>query len=158
MLIERTNATEPASSLNNLNTGGRFKETFQDILNRTLNNKSNSRPPKIELTGILIPCFQEIRGQVYRFKLGTDSNEYFLSMNTGLTQVAKNAAWEEVTVKGYLNLDTQVFDVEKIVLTEADEPYQVPAGMRETYFDLDAYEKIIHQRGKLEPAFDYLAS
>jgi hypothetical protein len=38
----------------------RQKETFRDIFQRSLNHKSGSRPPKIELTGMLIPLLRPI--------------------------------------------------------------------------------------------------
>ena len=56
------------------------RETFHDIFRRTLNNKSGSRPPKIELTGILVPCGKVVQGYKCKFKLETDSKEYFLCM------------------------------------------------------------------------------
>lgn len=132
-------------------------ESFRDIFQRSLNNKSSSRPPKLELTGLLIPCYQELHGRPFRFKLGTDSNEYLLSMNSNLAQVAKNVAWEEVAVRGYLDLDSNVFEVEKLTLAEAEEPMQMPTNFKDI-FEADAYERIINQRGKLEPAVEYLAS
>lgn len=135
----------------------RFSESFRDIFQRSLNNKSNPRPPKLELTGLLMPCYQELGSRVFRFKLGTESNEYLLSMNNNLAQVAKNAAWEEVTIRGHFDLENSVFDVEKLTLNQAVEPVPIPPSSKDP-FEIDAYERIIHQRGKLEPADEYLAS
>lgn len=77
--------------------------------------------------------------------------------NSKLAQAAKNAAWEEVTVKGQLDLESNVFEVEKLTLNQTEEPIQVPISFKEP-FDIDIYERIINQRGKLEPALEYLAS
>lgn len=158
MYVERNiSPVETTSLTNNLSRDSRFGGTFHEVLQRTLSSKSNSRPPKLELTGLLIPCHKESFGRVFKFKLGTESNEYFLAMNSKLAQVAKNAAWEEVTVRGQLDLESNVFEVEKLTLTQTEEPIQVPTSFKEP-LDIDAYERIISQRGKLEPAIEYLAS
>ncbi len=136
----------------------KFAEAFQDILQRTLNGKSNSLPPKIEITGILIPCHQEVQGHLYKYKLGTEFNEYLLFMSDKLSRIAKNAEWEEVSIKGYLEIDNDIFEVEKITLMEIDEPAQVPASFREMPDDLEAYERTIFKKGKIEPPIEYLAS
>jgi hypothetical protein len=99
-----------------------YKETFYDIFYRSLNSRSSSRPPKIELTGILIPCFEYSNGRVYRYKLGTDANEYYLNVNHSHSELVKLASWEEIKVKGYLDVDNEVIDVEKIKLIKAVEP------------------------------------
>lgn len=158
MYIERViNPTEAMSFKNSLNKGHSSSSSFHDIFQQALNSKSSSRPPKLELTGLLIPCYQQIQGQIFRFKLGTESSEYFLSMNSKLAQTAKNAEWEEVTVKGHLNIDSNVFEVEKLTLIQGDEPIQVPTTFKEP-LEIEAYERIINQRGKIEPAIEYLAS
>lgn len=158
MYVERTiNPTESASLRNGLGKDSPSSGSFHDIFRQALNSKSNSRPPKVELTGLLIPCYQELHGRTFRFKLGTESNEYLLSMNNKWAQAAKNAAWEEVTVRGHLDLESNVFDVEKLTLTQAEELVQIPTNFKEPY-EIDAYERIINQRGKIEPAVEYLAS
>ena len=158
MYVERTvSPVESISFKSNLSKDARFSESFHDIFHRSLNSKSNSRPPKLELTGLLMPCYQELHGRTFRFKLGTESNEYLLSMNTKLAQVAKNVAWEEVTVRGHLDLESNVFDVEKLALTQTEEPVQIPTNFKEPS-EIDVYERIINQRGKLEPAVEYLVS
>lgn len=134
------------------------KETFHDIFQRTLNNKSSSRPPKIELTGILVPCNKIVQGYQCKFKLETDSKEYFLSMSDALTLVAKKIEWEEVTVKGTLDPDDSLFEVEKISLVQRSEPFRLTLGPIDSYFDLDQYQRTIAQRGKLDLAPEYLAS
>ncbi len=134
------------------------REMLHDIFQRTLNNRSSSRPPAIELTGILIPCYEESNGRVFRYKLGTDTSEYFLCVSDSLFQLAKVAAWEEVTVKGHLDIYSRDIAVEKINLAHPSEPSAVPVILHEPSTDLDTYSKIIAQRGKLEPAYDYLAS
>lgn len=159
MYVERTiNPIESTSMRSDLGKDKKFTETFHDILQRSLNSKSNSRPPKIELTGLLIPCHQEVQGHLYKYKLGTELNEYFLSMSDKLSRIAKNAEWEEVTLKGHLEVGSNIFEVEKITLTEIDEPAQVPASFRELPYDLEAYERIIFKKGKIEPAIEYMAS
>lgn len=158
MFVERAiNPTESVSLRNNLSKNKSSSNSFHDVFQQSLNSKSNSRPPKLELTGLLIPCYQELHGRVLRFKLGTESNEYLLSMSPTLAKAAKNVEWEEVSVKGHLDLGSNVFDVEKLTLTETEEPIQIPISVKEP-FDIDSYERIINQRGKLEPAPEYLAS
>lgn len=134
------------------------RETFHDIFQRTLNNKSGSRPPKIELTGILVPCYKIVQGYQCKFKLETDSNEYFLSMSDAITQVAKKIEWEEVTVKGFLDPDDGLFEVEKISLAQRNEPFRLTIGPIDSYFELDQLKRTIAQRGKLDLAPEYLAS
>lgn len=135
----------------------RTGQTFSDILKHMLNNTSNSRPPKMELTGMLIPQRKWINGQCCRFKLATDSKEYFLRLSDALTPAAKKAAWEEVTIKGYFNIETNVVDVEKITLTQSAERYAVPI-IFDRSSDLSFFDRAINQIGWIEPAPDYLAS
>lgn len=132
------------------------KETFYEIFQRTLNNKSSSRPPKIELTGLLVPNHKTLLSDHCKYILETDSKEYFLNMNEANVKIANKMECEEVTVKGYLDLEINVFEVEKISL--ASEPHRLLTSFPDTYFDLNEYKRIISQRGKLEPALDYLAS
>lgn len=133
----------------------RFSETFHDVFQRALNNKS--RPPKLEITGLLIPCYQEHLCQIFRFKLGTDSTEYLLSMSPKLAQAAKKATWEEVTATGLLDLESNVFTVEKLRLKQAEDPIEIHPTFREPS-EIDTYTRLINQRGKLETSFEYLAS
>ena len=133
-------------------------DSFQDILKRKLKSNSNFQPPKVELTGVLIPCRQEYGGQTFRFKLGTQSNEYLLSIKHNLFELAKKASWDEITVKGVLDDEGNILEVEKMILKQSVEEELVPVGFREPVFDVDAYVRMIGQRGKLEPALDYLAS
>lgn len=130
-------------------------DSFDDILRQALNSKSNSRPPKMELTGLLMPCYQELHSQTVIFKLGTKSDEYLLPMNTKLAHAAKNAVWEVVTVRGHLDLESNVFNVEKITLTQTEEPILERTNLKD---EIDTYKRIINQRGKLEPAIEHLAS
>ncbi len=158
MFVERAiNPIESVSLKNNLSKNSSSSSSFHDIFQHELKSKSNSRPPRLELTGLLIPCYQELDGRILRFKLGIEPNEYLLSMSPALAKAAKNAEWEEVSVKGRLDLDSNVFHVEKLTLTGTEEPMQIPISIKEP-FDIDSYERIINQRGKLEPAVDYLAS
>jgi len=132
------------------------KETFYEIFQRTLNNKSSSRPLKIELTGLLVPNNKNLLGVHCQYILETDSKEYFLNMNEAIIKIAKKLECEEVAVKGYLDLETNILEVEKLSL--ANEPHRLLTSFSDAYFDLNEYKRIIAQRGKLEPAFDYLAS
>ncbi len=134
------------------------KEMFHDIFQRRLNSKSGSRPPKIELTGILVPCNTVVQGYRCKFKLETDSKEYFLSMSDSVALVAKKIEWEEVTVKGFLDPDDGLFEAEKISLAQRSEPFRLMTGPLESYFELDQFKRTIAQRGKLDLALEYLAS
>lgn len=134
------------------------RETFHDIFQRTLNNKSGSRPPKIELTGILVPCTKVVQGYKCKFKLETDSKEYFLSMSDAVASVAKQIEWEEVTVRGFLDPDDGLFEVEKISLAKTGEPFRLTTGPLEPYYEIDQIKRTIAQRGKLDLAPEYLAS
>ena len=136
----------------------KFLESFQDILKWNLNSKSNPRSSRLELTGILIPCFQEYKGRIFRFKLGTQTEEYLLSMSIQLYQVARKASWDEVLVRGYLNLVDKTFEVEKIIISQSDDPAYSSTPFRENSFDVDDYAKLIQQKGKIEPSMDDLAS
>ena len=157
MHTEKINPIQSASLQSSLNKDRKFTENFQDIFHRALNGKSNSWPSKIELSGLLIPCHLEFQDRLYKYKLGTESNEYLLSISSQLSRIAKNAEWEEVSVKGYFDPSSDVFEVEKITLTEVKE-LPTPALFQEISFELEDYEKIISQRGKLEPIVDDLAS
>lgn len=158
MYVDRTiNPIESDSLNNNPGKMGRYPESFHDILMRTINDRSNSHPYKLELTGLLMPCYHQLQRHTFRFKLATEAREYFLAMNTKLTEAAKNVAWEVVTVRGYLDYENNVFNVERLIFTNTEDPLQIPANFREP-IDLETFERIIHQRGKLEPAIDDLAS
>lgn len=141
-----------------MNNSHQSSESFQDILKRKLNSKSKNRPPKIELTGVLIPCHQECGGQTFRFKLGTQTNEYLLSIKHNLVDLATKASWEEITVRGVLDDERNIFEGEKMILKQSTEDDLVPVEFREPVFDADTYVRMIGQRGKLEPALDSVAS
>ena len=141
MYIEKS--TDPVSKFNlrsdtvQLN---HLRETFEDIFQHTLNNISGSRPPKIELTGILAPCNKVIRGYHCRFRLETDSGEYFLSMSDELVSVGKKIEWEEVTVRGYLDPDDGLFEVEKIRICQRSEPLRLtPIPVESGWFDREIH-------------------
>lgn len=134
------------------------KETFHDIFQRTLNHKSGSRPPKIELTGILIPLQRPATLNQCNYKIETDQNEYFLRMSDAVSLIAKKLEWEEVTVKGYLDPDEGIFEVEKISISNRNEPYRLSLGPADLYVELDQYKKSIARKGVLDVAPDYLAS
>lgn len=156
MYIERS--ISPVQQSNLTTDFRQYGETFYDVFQHALNSKSNSRPPKIELTGMLIPCNKMSQGQFYSYKLETDSKEYFLSMNKTLSEIAKKIEWEEVTVKGYLDLETNVFEAEKISLSKINDSSRLLGLLRDPYYEIESYKKIIEKRGKLEPAMDELAS
>lgn len=137
------------------------KETFHDIFQQMLNHRSSSRPPKIELRGILIPIPIRQKHQCH-FKIETADNEYLLRMGATTELIAKKLAWEDVKVKGYLDLEEGIFEVEKISLTNRDEPFQISMGPSDLLFELsfgiDRYKKLIAQKGLLDITPDYLAS
>ncbi len=141
----------------NLNYGfNQQKEMFEDIFERTLNHKSGSRPPKIELTGILIPIHKQTNLHQCKYKIETDQNEYFLRMSDAVLLIAKKLEWEEVTVKGYLDLDEGIFEVEKISISNRNEPFRLSLGPSDLYFELDQYKRSIARNGVLDVAPDYL--
>ncbi len=150
MYIENTNkAILPTSNINSTQFN-QYKESFHDAFHRTLNSRSNSRLPKIELTGILIPCNHTQNGTNYRFKLGTDSKEYFLNLNEAPSKIAKKMEWEEVTVKGYLNLGSLIFEVEKISLSEKLKPIEMSSQVGDSFFELDFFKNRIAKLGGLD--------
>ncbi len=134
------------------------RETFHDIVQYKLNSKSGSRPPKIALTGMLVPCGKTVQGHKCKFKLETDSKEYFLSMSDAIALVAKRLEWEEVTVKGFLDPGDALFEVEKICLAQRREPFTPTTGPLDPFFELDQYKRAIAQRGKLDLAADDMSS
>ncbi len=155
------NSVKPVSPAFLRNDSSRFnqnRETFHDIIQRTLQNRSSSRPPKIELTGVLVPCNKTIHGCSFKFKLETDSEEYFLNINEGLAMMARRLEWEEVTVRGFLDLDKDIFDVEKISLAKINDPLQLSTDHLDAFFDLDRFKQTIDQRGQIELDQEYLAS
>ena len=154
-ILPVTLGSNTANSNNHFN---QQKETFYDILQRTLNHKSGSRPPKLELTGILVPIHKDNHIHQCSYKIETDQNEYFLRMNQALSLVAKRLEWEEVTVKGYLYVDEGIFEVEKISISNRNKPYLLSLGPADLFFELDQYKKSIERKGVLEVAPDYLAS
>lgn len=132
------------------------RESFQDILNRALKENSTSRPPKIELSGLLVPFSKEVDGHFCSYKLETKTKDVFLALPEALVQIAKRLEWEEVTVKGYLDLNSNLFEVEKLTPNPIEDFAALSTG--DIGQDLDRYIRTIDRRGKLEPALDYLAS
>ncbi len=133
-------------------------ETFHQILERSLNNKFNSHPPKLEISGVLTPIHPAMSGQLFRFKIVTDSAEYFLNLNSELSQIAKKMEWEEVTAKGTLDADAIVFTVERMKIRHSPDNIQLGSKFGDSSFDLDFYTRTISQIGRLEPEPGYLAS
>lgn len=159
MYIERAlNPVQPLFFRTNSTEFNKQKETFHDIFQHTLKSKSSSRPSKIELTGILVPCNETAGGLRFKFKLETESNEYLLSMSETLSLIAKKAECEEVTVKGCPSLEGNIFEVEKINIAQHGQPFKITTSVGDSYFDIDTYKKLIALLGKIEPAPDYLAS
>lgn len=145
-------------SKNDLNEFNQAKETFHDIFQRTLKKISGSRPPKIELTGVLVPCNQSPKGYDCKFKLETDSKDYYLSMNDVLVAISKKMLWEEVIVKGFLDSDKNIIEVEKISLLQRADAIVHNHVSTEPYFELDQLRRTIAQRGKLDLDPEYLVS
>lgn len=133
-------------------------DLFRDIFQRTLNQRSNSRPPKMELTGILIPAGPSESSQRGLFKLETDQSEYRLKMGANLCAVARKLEWEEVTVKGDLDPNGGIFEVEKISLTCKPEPDRVSLAPVDLLYEIDHYKKTIARKGMLDVSPDYAAS
>lgn len=134
------------------------KEAFREIIQQALNNRSNSRPPKIELRGVLVPCGEISHGRHFAYKLETDSDEYLLGMSDLLIAVARKAEWEEVNVKGSINFEENTFEVERISLARMREPVGSGTGLQDVYFDEYRCKQMIAQQGSLAPAPEYLVS
>ncbi|MGZ3691069.1 MAG: hypothetical protein ACXVAX_06185 [Pseudobdellovibrio sp.] len=155
------NNIKPVSPIFLRNDSAQFnqkRETFHDILQRALNPISGSRPPKIELTGVLVPCSKFTQRQRCEFKLETDSDDYFLRMCDSQTKIAEKMEWDEVTVKGFLDNEENLIEVEKISLVQDSEPVRLHTSLVDSNFEIDDYRRTIEQRGKLDLAPEYLAS
>lgn len=127
------------------------------IKEKTLNINSHSRRPKSELTGLLVPTYTLFQNRIFKYKLITESKEYLLSMESDLAHAANSAVWEKVTVRGYLDYDTDIFNVEKLTVKAPKNINPIPSNLK-GLMEIDFYKKIINQYGKLEPSIDYLAS
>ena len=106
-----------------------------------------SRPPKIELKGTLVPNSEMAVGSSHKFKLATDSREYFLSMSPALSDLAQKIEWETVTVKGYLDLITKEIEVEKMSLASAIDPPRYGGLLSD---DVEDFRRTIEHEGKIE--------
>lgn len=124
-----------------------MENSFYNVLQYSLNSKFSSRPPKMELTGLLL---RDDNG----FKLETDSKEYRLSVSGEIGSIAKKLIWEEVTVRGYLDLETNVFEVERIKRSKLSDSNKSVGFWADPYFEIEGYQRAIQQSGKLEPAFE----
>lgn len=159
MFIESISPVQSTFLRSNTTHFNQNGETFRDVFQRQLNSKSNSRPPKIEVTGILIPFHKVIGGRLHKYKLETDATDYTLSMSEKIERIARKIELEEVTVKGLLDLDTNILEVEKISVTQLTEPIAPSIASEDfSFVGGDDYERAIARRGKLEPSFDNLAS
>ncbi len=67
-----------------------------------------------------MPCHKIFHGHRYRFQLETEAQCFCLSMNSALTSLAQNVEGRSVCIKGYLDLEHKIFEVEKIGLIEKD--------------------------------------
>lgn len=85
------------------------------FLVRDLPNTAGSRPPKIEVTGVLVPCNELVSGYRCRFKIQSKFTEYFLRLSPPLAFLARRFEGEEVTIRGALNSDG-LLHAEKIKL------------------------------------------
>jgi hypothetical protein len=140
-------------SLNNLH-----QETFHQILERSLNDKFNSRPPKMEISGVLTPVHASVGESGHQFKIVTKSSEYNLKLNSDLLQIAKRILWEEVNAKGVLDVESKIFTVERLSLKYKPDEMGVSAKIGDINFDLDFYSKTISRLGRLEPEPGYFAT
>ncbi len=68
------NPAEPAFLRRDSSQFNQNRETFHEIFQRTLNNKSSSRPPKFELIGILVPCSKVVHGYCSGRRAGRGKN------------------------------------------------------------------------------------
>ncbi|MFN3455362.1 MAG: hypothetical protein ACK41T_10420 [Pseudobdellovibrio sp.] len=118
----------------------------------------HSRSPKIEVTGILVPFNRVVDGRTHKFRVDSDSNEYTLSLTKTLEGIAKKIVWEEVIVKGSLDLQSNVLEVEKISLSQSNDPIKTAPPVDDPYFDAKYYQEAIARSGKVETTVDYLAS
>ena len=132
-------------------------EAFHQILERSMNNRFNSRPPKMEISGVLVP--DSTASALRRgFKITTNSNEYRLELSPSLCQLAKKLLWEEVTAKGILDLETKIFAVERLSVRHSLDEMSTGSKVIDPSFDLEFYKKMISRVGRLEPDPGYLAS
>jgi hypothetical protein len=79
-------------------------------------------------------------------------------MGNEVSLIAKKLVWEEVTIKGYLDFDEGIFEVEKISISKRNERFPVSLGPADLYFELDQYKRSIARKGVLDVAPEYLAS
>lgn len=158
MFTESINPIQQTQFKSNTTHYNHNDKTFHDIFQHCLNNSHHSRSPKIEVMGVLVPFNKVVSGRAYKFKLDSDSKEYTLSMTKTLEAIAKKIEWEEVTVKGFLDLHTNILDVEKISVSQSSDPIKTTLPADDPYFDAEFYQKTIARRGKLESEPDYLAS
>jgi hypothetical protein len=155
------NSIQPVNSIFLRNESTRLnqqRQAFHDIFRNTLSGKSSSRPPKLELSGVLVPCQKILFGEVFKFKLETDSGEYFLSLSDTQMVVAERAEWEEVIVKGYLGCEGKTIEVEKISLARSSEGVDLSLTTGDLLTEIEELRRTIHQQGKLGLAAHELAS
>jgi len=133
-------------------------ENCHQILERSLNNKFNPRPPKLHISGVLTPISSFMNGKALRFKIVSDSAEVFLNLSPELSQVAKKIAWEEVTARGTFDFESNIFNVERLSLKNS--PGDMPVGFHfsDNHFDLEYYTQTISRSGRIELEPGYLAS
>jgi hypothetical protein len=125
-----------------------YVETLQ---NHVFQKPASSSPRRMQLQGTLIPCNELYFGERFRFKLETRMNEYYLKMNNGMEITAKRLEWEEVTVSGYLDPDSKMFVVERILNLQKPDSVRMSLGL-DSVLDVDHLRTIINRYGKLEPA------
>ncbi len=121
-----------------------FEQAKQNIIG------AFSKPPKIELKGILVPNPHSSLGHDFKFKLATDSREYLLSMSPALAKMAKKIEWEDVAVKGYVDLIAKEIEVEKISVTSASDPPKYGGLLNEFSNDIEKIKRVIEHEGKIE--------
>lgn len=134
------------------------QESFQQILERSLNGRFSSRPPKLEISGVLTPIHKAFAGKHFKFKIVTDKTEYILSMNSELYEIAKKLEWEDVTARGYLDSTGKILSVEKLTARHSPDDARFGGSLGDNLFDLEFYRRAISKAGVLEPEPGYLVS
>lgn len=129
--------------------------TFSELFYRALHAKSNSCPPKFEMTGTLVPN-SEKTDHSYKFRLETSSSDYLLKMNKHLERTAEKMKWSDVIVKGYI-ASYEIIEVEQIIPITKSTQTRFAQFYKEPFDELDTIRHTIDHDGKIEPAIEEIA-